>query len=94
MEIASGRRKHKEEECRLGLVPWVWELYGDGKILDAVNERLNMDFNAQEMEGFSIVGLYMVCAHPINMERPSQDKSQVLKFKAPLPYFQLKCLVM
>lgn len=44
LEIASGRRKHKDEESHLGLVPWVWELHGAGKTLDAADERLNMGF--------------------------------------------------
>ncbi|KAA8518164.1 hypothetical protein F0562_015638 [Nyssa sinensis] len=84
LEIASGRRKHEDEESHKGLVEWVWELYGAGEILYAADERLDMDFNVTEMESLLIVGLW--CAHPIDKQRPSARQAiEVLKFEAPLP---------
>ncbi|KAF8396165.1 hypothetical protein HHK36_017778 [Tetracentron sinense] len=84
LEIACGRKKDRDEESHKGLVEWVWDLYGEGKILDAADERLNMNVNTREMECLMIVGLW--CAHPVDNKRPSARRAiQVLKFEEPLP---------
>ncbi|KAF8396176.1 hypothetical protein HHK36_017789 [Tetracentron sinense] len=84
LEIACGRKKDRDEESHKGLVEWVWDLYGSGNVLDAADERLNMDFNTREMECLMIVGLW--CAHPVDKKRPSARRAiQVLKFEEPLP---------
>ncbi|KAF8396172.1 hypothetical protein HHK36_017785 [Tetracentron sinense] len=84
LEIACGRKKVRDEESHRGLVEWIWDLYGAGKVLDAADEKLNMDFNIREMECLMIVGLW--CAHPIDKKRPSARQAiQVLKFEEPLP---------
>ncbi|KAJ9184817.1 hypothetical protein P3X46_004505 [Hevea brasiliensis] len=84
LEVATGKRKCKYEDSHMGLVEWVWELYGAGKILDAADERLDMDFDGQEMERILILGLW--CALPIDKQRPSaREAPQVLKVEAQLP---------
>ncbi|KAF8396173.1 hypothetical protein HHK36_017786 [Tetracentron sinense] len=84
LEIACGRKKDRDEKSHKGLVEWVWDLYGAGKILDAADERLNEDVNTREMECLMIVGLW--CAHPVDNKRPSARRAiQVLKFEEQLP---------
>ncbi|KAF9608243.1 hypothetical protein IFM89_008198 [Coptis chinensis] len=82
LEIACGRRP--VELGKANLVQWVWELYGRGKLLEAVDERLCMDFNVQQMECLMVVGLW--CAHPDQDIRPSiRQVINVLNFESPLP---------
>ncbi|KAF8396167.1 hypothetical protein HHK36_017780 [Tetracentron sinense] len=83
LEIACGRKKDRDEESHKGLVEWVWDLYGAGKVLDAADERLNDDVNTREMECLMIVGLW--CAHPVDNKRPSARRAiQFLKFEEEL----------
>ncbi|CAK7342608.1 unnamed protein product [Dovyalis caffra] len=65
---ACGIRKHKDEESQLGLVDWVRELYGAWNVLQAADERLNVDFNKHEMACLLVAVLW--CAHPIAKQRP------------------------
>ncbi|XP_052204608.1 L-type lectin-domain containing receptor kinase IX.1-like isoform X3 [Diospyros lotus] len=86
LEIACGRKSidHTVPENQVRLVEWVWNLYGRGQLLDAVDPKIGMDFDQQEMETLMIVGLW--CAHPDHNCRPSiRQAIQVLNFEAPLP---------
>ncbi|KAF9608242.1 hypothetical protein IFM89_008197 [Coptis chinensis] len=86
LEIACGRMpvEPKAEESKKRLVEYVWGLYGRGRLLDAVDERLNKDFNDKQMERLMIVGLW--CAHPDHKVRPSiRQAIQVLNLEATLP---------
>ncbi|KAE8008295.1 hypothetical protein FH972_004817 [Carpinus fangiana] len=66
------------------MVEWVWELYGLGKVLEAVDPRLGGDFDEQQMEHLMIVGLW--CAHTDRNLRPTiRQTTHVLNFEAPLP---------
>ncbi|KAF2307962.1 hypothetical protein GH714_033835 [Hevea brasiliensis] len=92
LEVATGKRKCKYEDSHMGLVEWVWELYGAGKILDAADERLDMDFDGQEMERILILGLW--CALPIDKQRPSaREAPQSLKLKHNYHNYLKRCLV-
>ncbi|KAL5562742.1 hypothetical protein UlMin_032489 [Ulmus minor] len=72
------------DEARASLVSWVWECYGNERLLDVVDERLCMEFNAKEMESLLIVGLW--CVHPDHKSRPSiRQAIQVLNLESPLP---------
>ncbi|KAI5020752.1 hypothetical protein ZWY2020_045640 [Hordeum vulgare] len=51
------------------LLEWVWELYGRGAALDAVDERLGGVFDRWEMERVVAVGLWS--AHPNPKMRPA-----------------------
>ncbi|PIN10471.1 Serine/threonine protein kinase [Handroanthus impetiginosus] len=83
LEIAIGR-KSVDKQFEKGLVAWVWDLYGNGELISAVDERMQMDFDAKQVECLMIVGLW--CAHPDRNLRPSiRQASLVLSFKADLP---------
>ncbi|KAJ6777382.1 RECEPTOR LECTIN KINASE [Salix koriyanagi] len=76
-------------EDQVSMVHWVWELYGEGKLIEAVDPRLCGDFNKTQMERLMIVGLS--CAHPDEHLRPSMRQSlHVLNFDAPLPILPSK----
>nr|CAB3462573.1 unnamed protein product [Digitaria exilis] len=87
LEIACRRRplvrRHGEEEV-IHIVQWVWDFYGRGAILDAVDERLKGEFVAGEMETVMVVELW--CAHPDRSLRPSiRQAVNVLRGEAPQP---------
>ncbi|PIN03723.1 Serine/threonine protein kinase [Handroanthus impetiginosus] len=83
LEIATGR-KSVDEQFEKGLVEWVWDLYGNGGLMSAMDERMQTDFDAKQVECLMIVGLW--CAHPDRNVRPSiRQASLVLNFEADLP---------
>lgn len=92
LEIACGRKPinpKASNEDQGSMVQWVWELYGEGKLLEAVDPRLCGDFNKTQMERLMIVGLS--CAHPDEHLRPSIRQSlHILNFDAPLPILPSK----
>jgi serine/threonine protein kinase len=86
LEIASGRRPvvAKEDEDKIKLVQWVWDLYGRNEILNAVDGRLDGAFDEREVVCLMVVGLW--CAHPdYNSRPPIRQVISVLKFEMPLP---------
>ncbi|CAM0901433.1 unnamed protein product [Alopecurus aequalis] len=88
LEIVCGRRPilvlRGNEAITMHLVEWVWDLYGDGRILDAADTRLNGEFDNQEMERMMVTALW--CAHPDMCLRPSiRQAVNVMRFDAPLP---------
>ncbi|KAK7386693.1 hypothetical protein VNO78_27028 [Psophocarpus tetragonolobus] len=86
LEITCGRRpvEAKEETIKVRLVEWVWSLYGKGKLLEAVDKKLNWEFDEPQLECLMIVGLW--CCHPDPTMRPSiKQVISVLNFEAPLP---------
>ncbi|KAK8612339.1 hypothetical protein V6N13_092455 [Hibiscus sabdariffa] len=86
LEIACGRRsiEPKFQDSEAVLVPWVWESYGNGKVLDVADRKIGMGFNPKQMECLVVVGLW--CAHPNHEQRPSvRQVIQALHFEAPLP---------
>ncbi|XP_059445106.1 L-type lectin-domain containing receptor kinase IX.1-like [Corylus avellana] len=90
LEIACGRKpiNPNAPQDQVVMVEWVWELYGIGKVLEAVDPRLGGDFDEQQMERLMIVGLW--CAHPDRNLRPSiRETIHVLNFEAPLPILPL-----
>ncbi|KAJ8558381.1 hypothetical protein K7X08_005147 [Anisodus acutangulus] len=72
-----------------GLVEYVWDLYGKGKLLSVVDEKLHMDFEQEQVERLMITGLW--CAHPESNLRPSiRQAIHVLNFEASLPNIPMK----
>ncbi|KAL6283550.1 hypothetical protein ACE6H2_014479 [Prunus campanulata] len=66
------------------MVEWVWELYGEGKVIEAADPKLCGDFDEKQMECLLIVGLW--CAHPNYNSRPSiQQVIQTLNFEVAVP---------
>ncbi|CAN6567949.1 unnamed protein product [Malus baccata var. baccata] len=79
----------RKELSRERLVEWVWDLYGKDQILEAVDKRLNMEFDEQQIECLMIIGIW--CCHPDPTVRPSiRQVINVLNFEAPMPSLPLK----
>ncbi|KHN37074.1 L-type lectin-domain containing receptor kinase IX.1 [Glycine soja] len=88
LEIACGRRTYKDGEFHVPLVKWVWQQYVGGNVLNVVDERLNKEFNVNEMTSLIIVGLW--CTNPNDKERPKAAQViKVLQLEAPLPVLPL-----
>ncbi|KAL1831838.1 hypothetical protein ACET3Z_001489 [Daucus carota] len=86
LEIASGRHpiNSKGKQGEVLLVEYIWQLYGQEKILEAADPKLSSDFDDKELTRLLIVGLW--CAHPDHKLRPSiRQAIQVLNFEVPLP---------
>ncbi|KAL5705474.1 non-specific serine/threonine protein kinase [Ranunculus cassubicifolius] len=94
LEIACGRRvvEPDEEFSKVGLVAWVWKLYGSGTLIEAVDTKLCNDFDDHEIERLMVVGLW--CANMDHALRPSIKQAiSVLNFEAPLPDLPFKMSV-
>jgi hypothetical protein len=66
-------------------VYWLWDLYRQGRILDAVDSRLKKEFDEEEMLSIMLV-LALACCHPNPHQRPSmRTVLQVLKGEVPPP---------
>ncbi|PIA51935.1 hypothetical protein AQUCO_01000065v1, partial [Aquilegia coerulea] len=94
LEIACGRRvvETREEPSKVGLVAWVWELYGSGRLLEAADTKMSMDFDEQQLTRLMVVGLW--CANMDHTLRPSIKQAiSVLNFEAPLPELPFKMSV-
>ncbi|KAK6923868.1 Legume lectin domain [Dillenia turbinata] len=86
LEIATGRKSVNPlgGDTPMGIVEWVWDLYGKGRLLDAVDERLQKDSDVKQVECLMIVGMW--CAHPDHNLRPSIKQAiQVLNFEGQMP---------
>ncbi|KAM2925205.1 hypothetical protein FF1_042747 [Malus domestica] len=84
LEIACGRRTYQDGEYHVPLFRWVWQLYLAGNLLHVADERLNLNFDRNEMECLLFVGLW--CTHPRKTERPKAGQViKVLQLEAPLP---------
>ncbi|XP_062000886.1 L-type lectin-domain containing receptor kinase IX.1-like [Rosa rugosa] len=84
LEIACGRKTYQDGGYHVPLFRWVWQLFLAGNILDAADERLEMNYDRNEMKCLLIVGLW--CTHPNNKERPKAGQvMEVIQHKAPLP---------
>ncbi|XP_042753999.1 L-type lectin-domain containing receptor kinase IX.2 [Lactuca sativa] len=71
LEIACGRKPivYKAQENQIRLVEWIWELYGNGTLLEGVDPRLGSDYVGEEITRVMILGLW--CVHPNPNIRPS-----------------------
>ncbi|KAF8017581.1 hypothetical protein BT93_H2689 [Corymbia citriodora subsp. variegata] len=86
LEIATGRRSvdPMDRSSQMSLVEWVWDLYGKGRVVEAMDERLQADFDGKQVECLLAVGLW--CAHPDRGLRPSiRQALQVLNFESAVP---------
>lgn len=91
LEITCGRKPvdARQEPSKVRLVEWVWDLYGKGQLLEAVDKRLSKEFDERQLECLMIVGLW--CCHPDFACRPSiRQVINVLNFEAPLPSLPAK----
>uniref|UniRef100_A0A2N9GF21 Protein kinase domain-containing protein n=1 Tax=Fagus sylvatica TaxID=28930 RepID=A0A2N9GF21_FAGSY len=91
LEIATGRRSVDlmGPNSDMRLVEWIWNLYGRGDLLLAVDGKLQTNFDEKQVECLMIIGLW--CAHPDPNLRPSiRQAIQVLKFEAKIPILPMQ----
>ncbi|KAF5765509.1 putative protein kinase RLK-Pelle-L-LEC family [Helianthus annuus] len=91
LEIACGRKPIVDEaqDNQIRLIDWVWDLFGSGILLEAVDSRLKLAFEEEQIKRLMIVGLW--CVHPDSGLRPTMRHTiQVLKYEAPLPVLPSK----
>ncbi|KAF8740726.1 hypothetical protein HU200_013778 [Digitaria exilis] len=84
LEIVTGRRPRSEPPLR----SQVWELYGQGRVVEAASAKLKSDSEANDLQMIQrvlVVGLW--CTQPARSERPSISHAmRVLEHAdAPLP---------
>ncbi|KAL2317962.1 hypothetical protein Fmac_031838 [Flemingia macrophylla] len=73
LEIACGRRTYQDgENNHVPLTNWVWKHYVDGTILNAADERLNRDFDVNEMTCLLTVGIW--CTLQDHKKRPKAEQ--------------------
>ncbi|XP_059623384.1 probable L-type lectin-domain containing receptor kinase S.5 [Cornus florida] len=75
LEVVSGQRPGTRIGAFQYLVDWVWFLHREGRLREAVDERLREDYVAEEAERVLLVGLS--CCHPIASER--LDAKEILQ---------------
>ncbi|CAF2109224.1 L-type lectin-domain containing receptor kinase IX.1-like [Brassica napus] len=88
VEIVTGKKsvepRQGKVEPEASLVERVWDQYGRGELISAIDHQMGKDFDMKQAECLMIVGLW--CAHPDINSRPSIKQAiQVLNFEAPLP---------
>ncbi|KAJ3674836.1 hypothetical protein LUZ60_005452 [Juncus effusus] len=84
LEMACGRPPLGRNDDEATLIEFVWDHYGRQEILQAADERINGEYDEQEMERVLVVGLW--CVHPSYIERPRISQAiSVLKLSTPLP---------
>ncbi|OMO62981.1 hypothetical protein CCACVL1_22538 [Corchorus capsularis] len=72
LEVICGRKPGNQSELNNynnSIVNWLWEFYRKGKITEAVDSKLDGEFNEKEVESALILGL--ACCHPNPHYRPS-----------------------
>ncbi|XP_044353908.1 L-type lectin-domain containing receptor kinase IX.1-like [Triticum aestivum] len=86
LEIACGRRPTaaRPDGTLIHLAQRVSELYGQGRILDAADARLDGNFDPQEMERVLAVGLWCAC-HNRDLRPSIRQAINVLRLEVPLP---------
>ncbi|CAK7329047.1 unnamed protein product [Dovyalis caffra] len=87
LEVVCGKgpgTKIHHNQHLYSLVDWVWTLYREGCILEAVDENLGNDFEHDEANRLLLLGL--ACSHPIDSERPKTEAIiQIISGTLPLP---------
>lgn len=84
LEVVCGQRPWTKIAGFQFLVDWVWWLHREGRILEAVDERLRNDYVVEEAQRLLLLGL--ACSHPIASERPkTQDIFQMIAGSVAVP---------
>ncbi|KAK2665767.1 hypothetical protein Ddye_004341 [Dipteronia dyeriana] len=88
LEVVCGRNpgmRIPDEQHFYTLVDWVWMLHREGRIEDAVDERLENNFVVEEAKKVLLLGL--ACSHPLATERPKTEEIlQIISGTLPAPY--------
>lgn len=71
LEVVSGRRpiEPKAMPEEMVLVDFVWEKWGQGRLMDVADPRMGEDYRVEEVE--IVLKLGLSCSHPNAGERPS-----------------------
>uniref|UniRef100_K4A361 Protein kinase domain-containing protein n=1 Tax=Setaria italica TaxID=4555 RepID=K4A361_SETIT len=88
LEIACGRRpiEGRAQDTPFMLVDWVTEHWRNGSLMEAVDRRLQSDYNVDEACVVLKLGLW--CSHPLPNARPSmQQVMMYLEGQHPVPEF-------
>ncbi|KAL5791399.1 hypothetical protein ACOSQ2_006287 [Xanthoceras sorbifolium] len=87
LEVVCGRSpgiRIPHEQHFYTLVDWVWMLHREGRIEDAVDERLENNFAIEEANKVLLLGL--ACSHSIATERPKTEEIlQIISGTLPAP---------
>ncbi|KAK8658403.1 hypothetical protein V6N13_036610 [Hibiscus sabdariffa] len=87
LEVICGRQpgitiQHQQDHYTL--VDWVWMLHRERRLVEAVGERLNDEFDVDEAKRLLLLGL--ACSHPNASERPqTQDMFQIMSRTLSVP---------
>ncbi|KAA8547626.1 hypothetical protein F0562_004055 [Nyssa sinensis] len=85
LEVVCGRRPGTKLAGFQILVDWVWSLYRERRLLEAVDEKLGDDYAVEEAEGILLLAL--ACSHPSASERPKTEVIlQIISGSVPAPY--------
>ncbi|XP_039146152.1 probable L-type lectin-domain containing receptor kinase S.5 [Dioscorea cayenensis subsp. rotundata] len=71
LETVSGKRPRCDISGFQFLVDWVWKLYREGRLLDAVDGRLAGEFDGEKARRLLLLGL--ACSNPAAGERPKAE---------------------
>ncbi|KAJ4962150.1 hypothetical protein NE237_022089 [Protea cynaroides] len=84
LEVLCGQRPWTKIEEFPFLVDWVWSLYRDGRLFEAIDERLQDDYDAEQAKRLLLLGL--ACSHPTATERPKTPTIvQIISGSVPPP---------
>ncbi|KAH7849037.1 hypothetical protein Vadar_012052 [Vaccinium darrowii] len=84
LEVVCRRRPGTKIGKYTLLVDWVWALHREGRLLEAVDNRLQKDYVVEEAERILLLGL--ACSHPTASERPkTQEIVQILSVLVAVP---------
>lgn len=84
LEVVCGQRPGTKIAGFNFLVDWVWMLYRDDKLVEAVDERLGYEYVEEEARMLLLLGL--ACSHPNGVERPkTEDILHILSGTMPAP---------
>ncbi|KAM0055201.1 putative protein kinase RLK-Pelle-L-LEC family [Helianthus debilis subsp. tardiflorus] len=85
IEVVSGKRPGTKVNGFQFMVDYVWSLYREGRILDAVDKRIADDYDKDEAQRFLLLGL--ACSHPVASERPKTHTIvQILSGSTAVPH--------
>ncbi|KAF6167097.1 hypothetical protein GIB67_041352 [Kingdonia uniflora] len=88
LEVMCGRRPWTEISGHHLLIDWVWTLYREGRILEAMDERLGNNYLVEDAHRLLLLGL--ACSHPTAKERPkTQIIIQIISGSIQVPYVPL-----
>ncbi|GAA0150067.1 hypothetical protein LIER_09089 [Lithospermum erythrorhizon] len=84
METVCGQRPGTKIGNFQFLVDWVWSMHHDDRLLEAVDENLEDEYDVEQAERILLLGL--ACMNPIAADRPrTQDIVQIISGNVPPP---------